>query len=177
MYNVLPEENQKSLRKEYLLRLVAVFSWFVGAIAFCGTALLIPSYVITLQKKSELKTELSSGGEEVVVDKDKEDFTNTAKDLQEKLKTLPVLASEAQLPHIFLNGILNEKGPAITINRFNYELVGTTTNLILEGVAKNRDDLLVFKSRLEKTKLFKKVDFPIDLLVKTRNISFTMTLK
>lgn len=176
MYNVLPEENQKSLKKEYILRLIAVASWFVGAIAFCGLVLLIPSYVITLQKKSELNLEIKQGGE-AEANSSEANYTNTAKDLQEKLKTLAVLADETRLPHVFFDSILKEKSKDITLDRFHYELVGTTTTIILDGVAQTRDGLLSFKSRLEKTKLFRQVDFPIDLLVKTRNISFTMTLK
>jgi hypothetical protein len=106
-----------------------------------------------------------------------EEFANTAKELDEKIKALSQLVDESKLPHFYINKLFNERGGVVTINHFNYSIVSATTSIGLEGNAKTRDGLLAFKSRLEKTDLFSKVDFPIDLLVKTKDIDFSMTLK
>ncbi|MDO8492369.1 MAG: hypothetical protein Q7S34_01880 [bacterium] len=176
MYNVLPEEDKKLLKKEYSLRLVAVVSWFISAIVLSGMILLMPSYIITLQKKSELTEKLAQRNVKTA-ESDKINYSDTAKELQEKLKILAVLPDQKYLSHFFFTGILNEKGETITLNKFSYGLLGTTTNITIVGTAKTREGLLSFKSRLEKTNLFKIVDFPIDLLVKTRDINFTIVLK
>ena len=53
----------------------------------------------------------------------------------------------------------------------------TNRNIKLQGIAKQRSDLLELKSNLEKSTLYNSIDFPIKNLLEKENIIFEINAK
>jgi len=50
-------------------------------------------------------------------------------------------------------------------------------NFFLTGIAKTREDLLLFKDRIDETKIFENFEIPLEIQVKKKNITFELKLK
>lgn len=84
---------------------------------------------------------------------------------------------EGQLPlsiSELLKKLEDEKIPGIALNRFQ---IFSEKDIILEGKAETRSELLEFKDGLAKANLFSEVDLPLKFLVREKNLVFTINLK
>ena len=172
MYNILPDENKAKLKREYLLRLLAICCLFLSFTMLVGTILLFPSFIVLYQKRTILNEELKTEGVETPNTKN---FSDIAKELQQKVKLLGSF-SENSSPRGTFSGIISERGNNITLSRFTYDFKDGSNSIVIVGNAKTRDDLLRFQSNLEKTALFKSVDFPDNLLAQNKDIMFNIIL-
>lgn len=175
MYNILPEEVKKSLKKEYVMRVVSLALLMITSCMALGSVSLIPSYVMALQKKAEIQNELDTVDTRAN-SSDTKSYTEIANLLAKKTKAIALIDTERQ-PHESIDGVLHQKGPGVTIDQFIYQRVGTTSTLMIRGVAATRESFLSFDDGIKKSKLFKDADFPIELLARQRNINFTMKLQ
>lgn len=175
-YNLLPEEIQKKLLQEYHLRFSALLLILFAAICVIGVILLVPSYFLLFQKRSSFQLEIAS------LRNDQEDSSRKSsatafRNLDEKMKALNILDSNRELPHVLFEKIIEDRGSSVTIQRFSSRLVGSTTEITVEGVAKTRDDLIAFKDRIKKKEPFTSVEFPPELLAKSKDVHFLMSIK
>jgi len=172
MYNVLPEDLQNDLKKEYRLRFLVVALRLAIIIFIIGSFALAPSIILSYTKQKELKIELSQLQEGNPKSKVKE-YVEATKDLEEKI-TFLLQTSLGGEPDTLLLSIINGKPQGISLTRFTVNQVGTSTKIILDGEADKRDDLLAFQKILQKTKPLSKAVFPVGLLAQERDIKFTI---
>lgn len=88
---------------------------------------------------------------------------------------LDVLMTSSQVqPSLLIAEALAARGP-VKLSAVSVEDVSSTTaTVIVQGVAPTRDDLIIFKTRLE-TISGAPVDLPISGLAKNRDIPFSIT--
>ncbi len=177
MYNVLSDEQKKELKQEYGLRFFTVALFLISGIFICGLITLAPSLTLTVLKKSSLSQELKElkeGNE----GKLRGAYANSIKEIDQQVRTI-ALVGKAEGPHKIIEKIIENRGGGITLSRFFYEVVGTSTPITLEGRASRLDNLLKFQATMQGLAPFSSAEFPIEILSKAKNnaVDFTMQLK
>ena len=177
MINLIPIEEKKEIKNDFYYRfLTAIFVVLCFAV-FASLVMIFPSYFISLEKKNFTSQKLSAQKNEVIPEIDQQALI-AIKDLDTKLA---LIGNARNNEFIFsknvINEILSKKLPGIKINSFYYlndSLEGRKVSIM--GVAKDREQLLLFRRALEEDNLFKNVDLPISNFVKDNNIDFNLNL-
>lgn len=163
--NLLPKEEKKNIRYE---RLAGVLKTQV--IFFIAIALFASGAVFFV--KSYLKKELSAI--EAALEESKQSNTSLVQEVEEFNKTVKEFkaiqdgyASRVDL----LKALISEIPQGITFSSVSY--TGESGTLSLEGFYETRDDLLLFKKRLEEN-LLANLEFPIANLLQEKNGVFVV---
>ncbi len=175
MYNLLPEEKKKGVKKEYRFRLYSIILLAFSAAFFSGTVFLFPSYLfstielrnLTEQKDAETeKTEKGTVGAEL-------------QRLRGKLQGMELLEKRDRFSTLLDTlGTLRGEGVKIKTIGFHPDREGTNATLSLSGNASTRDSLQVFADRLRKSEALASttIDLPVGVFAKKENIQFNMTI-
>ncbi len=170
MTNLLPKNDKHLIREEYRLRLVTVVLFAFSAVIIMASVLLIPSYFITYLKGV-------SGEEQIKIIRDvvaMHERDNVDQILVEAKQKLKAISSERQSDMVeVIQTILEEQSAVISLNSF----VSVDDMIRVEGVARSRDDLVLFADRLEKTPLFVNVNLPLSNLAPSKDIRFSFDMK
>lgn len=75
-----------------------------------------------------------------------------------------------------LNKIAMRKVPGVTMTGFSVSQSGVSRKVILSGVARSREDLVVLKKSIEGILVSGGVDLPVSNLAKDKDFLFTMTV-
>ncbi|MCB9819533.1 PilN domain-containing protein [Candidatus Nomurabacteria bacterium] len=169
MINLLPTQAKKVVKREYSLRLLAVFSL---SLSFACLVLLMMS----------IPTWLMLSYQTIGEDKDQTLLNEIAKDRahaeQELSETQRIIEHLSQRPSSLSHTAIIESldqlgGKGVTINQFIFDTKGKLT---LTGIASTRATLSSFRDRIEESKDFKSVDLPLSSLVQESEAAFTMTV-
>ena len=177
MINLLPIEEKKELKKDFFYRSLTVFSLVLCFLVFISIIAILPTYLISLEKKNTTNKKLEIQKNEVIPEIDQKAVV-AIKDLDNRLA---LLEKARKNKYVFsqkvINEVISQKVTGIKINRFFYEndsLEGREVNIT--GIAQNREQLLLFRQALENDSSFKNVDLPISNFVKGSNIEFNLNL-
>ncbi len=175
MYNLLPYQQKKSLKREYYIRLATVSVSIITILGIFLFLTLLPSYFLSLSKKESSAKQLALARAKVADQKIENHISFT------ELRSL----SDAVLKKIqsrslnsIIEQILRDKTSGIKITGFDITApndAGLRTVGVV-GVADNRSSILEFAKKLQADQLFKKVDVPDSNFQKSKNILFTITL-
>ncbi|HET8575364.1 MAG TPA: PilN domain-containing protein [Candidatus Paceibacterota bacterium] len=179
MINLLPQVEKEKLRREYFLRLavIALISLFFLLLIAC--VLLMPTFLLTHSKLSITQNEAvalkhSTAGVQ------KAQYEAVVKQTNDRVNQLLNAPAELQMRDL-VRSILGVRGDRITLSAFVYQSAvagskGESARIQIQGVAKNRDELIAFQTRLQSSGHFSDVSLPISSLVSDTNIPFTMDL-
>ena len=177
MINLIPIEEKKEIKTDFMFRFLTVFFSVLCCAIFILLIMMSPSYIVSLEKKNFINQKLNTQKNEVMPEIDQKALISI-KDLNNRLK---LLENARENDFIFSERVINEimykKLPGIKINRFFYQtdfLEGKKVSIT--GIAKNREQLLLFRQALEEDVLFKNVDLPISNFVKGSDIPFNLNL-
>ena len=175
MINLLPVEEKKKLHRDYALRLFSVTLGVVSVSAIIGIVTLLPSYFISdLEKRAaveEIERIRSINGED-----GQEDIMKVLKEAQLKLKILSPEYEKVSVRTVFDTAI-GYKPKTVTLTGLVYQEEDEgKIRITINGVADNREDLLVFSQDLKRDALFDDVELPVSNLAKDRDLSFTLTV-
>lgn len=175
MINLLPVEEKKKIRRDYVFRLLTVALGVVSLSAIIGIVTLFPSYFISdFQKRAaieEAERTRKTGGEG-----DQENIASLLKEAQLKLKILSPEREKVFLRTVFDTAIGYKPNTVALTGMVYQEGSEGELTFIINGVADNREDLLVFSQDLKRDTLFDDVELPVSNLAKDRNINFTLTV-
>jgi hypothetical protein len=156
-------KNQKAFKNYWSLSLFGSFvTW--------GTFLiLLAVFIIFNQKLSILKSKISQGP---TLEKSKSETTvNEVNSLSKRV----ISASENTIsPESLINQIASKKPSNIRVQK--YDLNMEDGNILVEGIADNRQTLLSFKESLQGIKEIQSVDLPITNLITEGPINFSLRL-
>lgn len=169
MANLIPPQAQKMLRREYMARVVAVWLFLTAAAIFVVTLLFLPVYVLI-----ESQTR-AYAGEYVEAEGQSDQFSSISSTITRSNTVAEALLGENRPVAIseYLAVVTAAATDGISLNQFTVSGVEPVT---IGGKATTRTRLAAFKSALEATGLFERVELPISALASERNISFTMQL-
>ncbi len=185
MFNLLPKTEKDALRREYCIRLVAVWLWFLLATVFIAAALLLPSYVFSVQKENAAARRVemlarNAGREEATA------LTALLERAQEKLTIVRAISIPTPLsgslvagaPSFFFEriaAVARSKSARISLGGFSVApAVEGKQPFFIHGIAEERAALVSFASALEQAGIFQKVEVPLPLLAKESGIEFSL---
>ncbi len=104
-----------------------------------------------------------------------EGYNKKVKDINEQLQYTEGIQSGFKPWTCLISEILKclERGVVFT----NISINKDQSQAVIQGNAKQRDSLLSFKSKLEKSELIENVDLPLQNLLVKEDLGFTLTLK
>ncbi len=177
MINLIPNQEKKDKTKDFYYRFFVVFLMAVGFCALIASVSILPAYVFSLINKNLANSKLESQKAEPVPVADQNSLA-IVKDLDNKLKLIEDAEKNKYLiSQKIINEILLQKMPDIKIHQINFEnTVSDGKKVNIQGVAPNRERLLLFRLALEDSIAFEKVDLPISNFVKGSDIEFFLSL-
>ncbi len=115
--HILPEEQQKILRKEYQLRVTTVTFFLLAGIFICGFLSLVPAITLTYIKLDSYKEELSFMRQGVEEGEGKT-YTSAIQAINDQVKIL-ALVDQEHTPHKVFDSIIDNRGTGIRITNKN----------------------------------------------------------
>ncbi|MFC1612574.1 hypothetical protein ACFL29_01860 [Patescibacteria group bacterium] len=160
-----PLKRQQAANQTVLLSLQSFISWALIAICIAGMILLITKLIMqnsfnqAVKQGALVTQEYGTLNQKVYLANKKIAFLKS-------LQTSFIVWSPkfAELTSLAPNDIMLY---SVNINH-------TTRDLQISGHAKIRDDLLIYKKQLEESKLLSQVELPIENLLESKNIDFTI---
>ena len=175
MLNLLPQEEKKHLRREYMERLGVIILGGVFITLFIGIALLLPSFFLSKAREEVLMEQAAITRDSVTL-QEKETLEETLRAASQKLTILAREEGEVPLRLVF-ETILNHKTEGIALTELFYAESEDVVTLSASGVAERRSDLLKFSGALREDPLFTNIQLPVSNLAEDRDISFTITIR
>ncbi len=171
-YTFLPLPEQQGIKREYRLRVLIVFLFFLSIALIVGVGSLFPAYIYSVLAERLHLEQVAAFKKSV----DAVSIATTQKQLGQSSALATSLAGYIQ-PSPFsqaIESIVGVKG-AIMLHSLSFEYVAPSTmKVTLTGIAPTRADLLAFKSRLNGVAKKVTVDLPISALTRDANIDFSI---
>lgn len=175
MLELLPITQKNALKREYLLRVIVMALSFMLVIGILSSVALFPSYFLSIErekfayKEFENIKKFSNGT-------DNEKLQNDIKNLKEMLRILKPKGEGFSIKDLILK-IISKKNSGVMIS--GVSIVSSKKEqyqIIVKGMAKNREHLERFAENLRTSKEFSNVDLPISNFAKISDIGFNITL-
>lgn len=174
MYKLLPDESRAKVKREYLLRRAVVMVVALIVVEVVATVGLLPSYVLSKARRSEVEEVLRLTALEKA-QAPAEDLSSWLSKLDLKLKTLSP-KSDLDRPSEAILSILEEKGIGVRLNRFSWARIEGQAKFSVSGIANDRQSLLALEARLNTSDIFANVTLPVSNLAKDKEIPFELKL-
>lgn len=174
--NLLPEDRQRALRRDYFLRLTVVAIAFLIVLALAAAILLLPSYVFLSENFHTKESRLASI-ESVASSSDETALSAQLTALSDDAATLEALADAPSVSSL-IRTVLAVSRPGIVLSGFAYA-PRTDTNpgtLAISGTAATRDALRNYQLALQGESFARAADLPVSAYAKDSDIAFTITI-
>jgi len=174
--NILPDKEKKIILKEYWMRFFTIFfnlSTLVGALAIF---LLFPSYFLSELQENMIEDKIEVFNKENIelIDNDTD---KAISDINSKLVILNKKEGDYQFSKDILDEILSSRNSGITYSQILFRKEKEGSSLEINGVAKSRDDLRIFKTTLENNLDYSEVNLPISNFLEKSDLDFTILIK
>jgi hypothetical protein len=174
--NLLPVERQRSLSRDYFLRLGVVNALLLMVITFIAAVLLLPTYVF-LELSSNAKEMRLANIKSTTSSADEKALAMRLAVLENNIVALTALANIPSASNT-IRTILNVSRPGVRLSGFDY--TSTTPKspgkLIILGTSATRDALRNYQIALHGVSVVLTADLPISAYAKDTNIPFTITV-
>ena len=174
MFNLLPLQAQKAIKRQYQINRAIIFLYFCFASIFIALVFLVPSYLFSAAKEKEVNglleaTKKTTGGQE------KRDLSLVLGEINQKIQILKTdkRASVAEI----LQAIILHKSPSIKIIRLVFsQSTASDAGVYITGVAADRSALVSFAGELKLDAHFQDAILPTGDLAKDKDIDFSINL-
>lgn len=171
--NLLPPQDRKRIGHKRLIRFFTLFHGIIASLLVTGIALLLPTYFFLFfqnkgaaelfaARKQITESEQARGAEARIQQ------TNT---ILRRLQTDYNLTQESLTTSI--TDIVAKAPPGITLTFFSFEK--KTNRVLLRGNAATRNDLLQYISAIRNHPFFRKIESPVENILREKNIAFTLS--
>jgi hypothetical protein len=176
MFNLLPFEEKKKLKREYKHRLVVVALLILIIAEGILAVLLVPTIILVTSHEEDLKTRLSEYGA-LAEEGTGGSFNALLKETTEKLTELSPEKNKA-LPTEAIIKIVEAKPKGVHVERFTYKAGKdfSTGDIVIEGKSDTREALLLFRKALEGVPGFTTVKLPVSNFAQEKDIPFSMSV-
>ncbi len=180
MTNLLPQQEQVNIKKEYKhRRLVVIFSALV-VMFVVSAGFLVPSFMLSNVKLREVSFDAEQARRASEdLQKTKSVSSALLKDAEKKLSLLIVDKNKNKNDASdVIRLVTDNKSDRVRIQSITYEMGKDKIagKMTVAGIAKDRDSLTEFVKILESQKLFTKVDLPVSNFAKDKDINFSISI-
>lgn len=173
--NLLPQERQRALAREYLLRLGTVAAFMLTALAFVAGLLLLPTYVF-LSRSAATKEAHLANVESALSSENEAALSAHLAALSSDAELLIALG-RAPSASATIRDVLAISRPGIALSGFTYTPAGNGPGtLAVSGIAATRDALRTYQLALQKAPFAASAELPVSAYAKDANIVFTITI-
>ncbi|AKM84007.1 TPA: hypothetical protein DCZ46_01595 [Candidatus Campbellbacteria bacterium] len=174
MPNLLPEKNKKEIRNEFILRLLVVFFVFVFFAITIFIISLVPSYNLSVVKKTITLEQVNSLKESAGIE---EDILSASILKNENAKVAVLSAVDQNSASKIIEKILEKRPQGVKITDIFYEKNDAGgIDIVVKGNSSSRNILIGFVEKLELEEDFEKIDFPVSNLVKDESMDFSINI-
>lgn len=167
--NLLPVQEKKIVRYEGLLRIVGFFTVGIVVVFGSGTIFLLPSYLPLYLEYRELARTLhleEGASQQLRVTA----TVKKIKSIETTLNDITVFTNQSSKASKLMKSIF-PKTEGIRLNTLTIKNGG---NVVMNGFAKTRDNMLTFETFLRKGGTFQEITFPLSNIAKQFDINFTL---
>ena len=163
-----PTKKQQASKQMIFMSLQFFASWILIIVCIAGIILLITKLVM----QNSFSQAVRQGA---LVTKEYGELNQKVYAANKKIKFLQIIQKNFIVwsPNLAILTTLAPKDIELASININH----TTKDIIITGHAKKRENLMLYKSRLEQSPLLEKVDMPIENLLKATDIDFKITGK
>lgn len=173
MTNLIPLEGKKLVKKEYVLRIFAVWSLLLTGVLVALSFMLLPTHVLLIGRLDALSLEYN----ELIA----EDVSQY-QDAREAIKEANILAArlnfnqKTALPYEITKRINDVLSTNVTLLGFLYSNNDGELDVQIRGTAATREALVTFIDKLKRDPLFTEATIPVSDLAREINLTFTAVL-
>jgi hypothetical protein len=173
MINLIPPEGYKMIKREYLLRVGAVYCFLFSVVCVLIGVALIPMYVLVHAEINEVSFEAvrEQGTAEVLKNADTTIAitSNVLSQLSAKESTFLISTAIGEIQRLAPEGV--------TFETFYIDGAKDGVEKIqVQGASPTREKLAQLKTALEASEMFQTVEVPISDLARDVNLSFTIAI-
>lgn len=172
MLNLIPPVAYKTVKREYMFRVVTVWLMMLAAVFIIVSVLMIPTYIMVAIERANYIDSMSAVESHQDAISDREEEIKTTNHLAEVIIAEPTSFSLTAHMNLFQK----YAGEGILIQSYQYDLQKDTPMIRLVGTATTRGILASFRDKLESDTAYVEVDLPISSLVKDVDVPFTISL-
>ncbi len=179
MMNLLSPQAEKTLTREYWVRVISVWAFLLSGACLTLALLLIPTYVLIHTQLSVITKGMSESSE-----KQKETEERFAR-AEGSIREANELAAALRAPlmntaYSDLYEAIAEAGTKSQINLKTFimrqAVDASTKNVEVQGEARTRTELISFKTEIERSPYFEDAAIPISDLARETDLPFVMTI-
>jgi len=174
MVNLLPQQIQRKLARQYYVRLGTVFFLLLAVAIFIGGVLLIPSYFAS-QNSADSYERYRDALEGAVGLKEREHVSDDIAQLRERVRIMDDYAKSAFTVD-FIDALGDKVHTGINVYSISFSRNEGGAEVAIEGEARTRQDLLSFVELLRESAAFTQVTLPVSQLVVDINPSFSIKM-
>lgn len=174
--NLLPQERQRALSREYFLRLSVVVLVAITTLIAVAGLLLLPSYVLLIQEVATKEARLASI-ESTRSSGDEKTFSARLAGLSSDVAVLSALAGAPSGSTVIRN-MLTISRPGITLSSFVFTPAAGKNpgTLGISGTAATRNALRAYQLALQSDPFATAANLPVSAYASDANIAFTITM-
>jgi len=173
MINLIPPAAQKSVKRQYLIRLATVWLILAGFACMIVGILNVPVYVLVRSQLDAFSNEYAQASVESA------SFDASTKEIVRANETAQLLSGskhKVSFSHI-ISELERESGSEVRIKEYALsQEKGTLTALTIKGTANSRLALTNFQERIEAHELFESAVLPLSNLARDRDIPFEIAI-
>lgn len=168
--NLLPPDEKKQLSLEQTRRWVNFYGWsgFLMLAAFSLFLFFVWSLILIQLKGSNLDVESNQASQQ---GKNVSEQQNSVKELNRKLETLNGIQNNQKYFSKFLIFLTEALTGGVRLEGLSVEKNG---QVVLNGFAPRREQLILFQKKLQDSSLFTNLESPLENLTKQTDINFTV---
>jgi FtsZ-binding cell division protein ZapB len=174
MFNLLPKERKKTIKKEYRLHFLALLLSMLTMTGIVTLVFLTPSFFTVRAKESRAEDQLRVLQQQTPELKEKKNLDSSVSEITRKIEVLE--PQNTLLPSQAIQIVVDSRPKGILIKAVSYAISESVINITVTGRGDTRETLTTFTRNLRENETFNSVNLPVSNLAKDRDIDFSITL-
>lgn len=172
MINFLPEQYKRSVKKEYLLRVVSIFLMSIFIVFAIGSGFLFPSYIFSMYKNRVITDQLNRVNSPL---SNNNDYFSKTQEINNEVKAL-INSNTTKSISDTLKLILGLRGSNVHIFQITVAKENSSSKISLRGLSETREGLIKYAKDLKNLNTFDSVDLPVSYLIKNSDVDFVINI-
>lgn len=174
--NLLPQERQRALSRDYILRIVVVVVVLTTTLILAESVLLIPTYVFLNRSENAKKIHLA-GIESTLSSADEAILSARLETLSSNVTSLASLSNVPSVSAV-VRAMLGVSRPGVSLSGFSFTPPSSNNpgTLTISGSSATRNALRSYQLSLQGASFARSAVLPVSAYAKDTNIAFTITV-